>query len=172
MNRVKYSRREYREEYLQSKEWRDLRIRFMPNERLCARCKQNTATDVHHTRYRNIVDVKMHDLVALCRDCHKLVHKAIELGLLYKSHNVKSVVRLKSCAIQSILKRRSKKIVIERWLTEKISRLLPNDKKRICGILCIPMPNDFSEFIGIVVSWYKFDQIRHIVETRPWQKEL
>lgn len=75
-HKVKYTRREYREEYLQSEEWKTLREIIIGAGPICQCCEQK-ATDVHHMVYRNIVDIKISDLIPVCRKCHDLIHTAI-----------------------------------------------------------------------------------------------
>lgn len=76
-HKVKYTRQEYREEYLQSEEWKTLRKVILNAAPTCQCCDQ-PATDVHHMVYRNIVDIKITDLLPVCRNCHKLIHVAID----------------------------------------------------------------------------------------------
>lgn len=77
--KVKYTRKEYREEYLQSHEWKSLRGLILSASPDCQCCIEK-ANDVHHLVYRNIVDVKVTDLLPVCRSCHTLIHEAIKDG--------------------------------------------------------------------------------------------
>lgn len=76
--KVKYNRHEYREEYLKSDEWKTLRSQVLDTKPLCQCCKKILATDVHHLVYRNIVDIKITDLLPVCRACHEYIHTAID----------------------------------------------------------------------------------------------
>lgn len=75
-HKVKYTRREYRDEYLKSPEWVSLRETILKSSPDCQCCKKK-ANDVHHLIYRNFVDTKVTDLLPVCRDCHGLIHEAI-----------------------------------------------------------------------------------------------
>lgn len=76
-HKVKYTRKEYREEYLNSEEWKNLRNTIMSSEPDCQCCGKK-ASDVHHMTYRNIVDIKLTDLLPVCRSCHDYIHEAIK----------------------------------------------------------------------------------------------
>ena len=91
-HKVKYTRKEYREEYLQSEEWKTLRKTIMDAGPNCQCCDQK-ATDVHHLVYRNIVDIKITDLLPVCRKCHDLIHQAIRDGWI--SQEIKDLENIK-----------------------------------------------------------------------------
>jgi len=65
----------YHNIYLKSKEWkhkRDLIMKYYNFE--CQKCG-NTAIDLHHLNYNNMLNEKFEDLIPLCRNCHNLEHK-------------------------------------------------------------------------------------------------
>lgn len=66
-------------DYLQSKEWQDVRNRvFQKRGRSCERCGkdlQGKIADVHHKTYKNLFNEKLEDLEVLCRPCHQDEHK-------------------------------------------------------------------------------------------------
>lgn len=65
----------YREVYLHSEHWKNLRIQaFKEWGRHCHRCPATSRLDVHHLRYRNLYDVTVQDLQILCRKCHEREH--------------------------------------------------------------------------------------------------
>lgn len=65
----------YREVYLYSAHWLQLRLRKLLHAgRKCQRCGIGGNLDIHHKNYRDIYDVEMDDLEALCRTCHQLEH--------------------------------------------------------------------------------------------------
>jgi hypothetical protein len=95
MAKVKYNRKEYREEYLNSPEWKAIRdlVFFEPLE--CQCCKNTLATDLHHMVYRDIVDIKISDLLPVCRSCHDFIHQAITDGYIStKPEKLKTIERL------------------------------------------------------------------------------
>jgi hypothetical protein len=85
-HKVKYNRQEYREEYLKSDEWKSLRNIVMNSKPLC-QCCSKTASDVHHLVYRNLVDIKITDLLPVCRSCHDTIHKAIDCQYISQNPN-------------------------------------------------------------------------------------
>ena len=85
--KVKYNRHEYRTEYLRSDEWKALRNQVMNLHCVCE-CCGDKATDVHHMVYRNLVDIKVTDLLPVCRECHNLKHKAIDDKYIPKDGDV------------------------------------------------------------------------------------
>jgi hypothetical protein len=80
MEKVKYNRHEYREEYLKSNEWKTLRELVLKIDCNCQCCRSRKANDVHHLVYRNIVDITIGDLIPVCRSCHEYIHQAIDDG--------------------------------------------------------------------------------------------
>lgn len=65
----------YREVYLKSEHWHDLRWKKLNSmNRKCEKCGRVKRLDVHHLDYRNIYDVELTDLQVLCRRCHTLEH--------------------------------------------------------------------------------------------------
>ena len=65
----------YREVYLFSDHWKELRLQaFAKHGRYCHGCKSEQRLDVHHLRYRDIFDVAVDDLQILCRECHEKEH--------------------------------------------------------------------------------------------------
>ena len=79
--KVKYNKQKYRNEYLKSEEWLNLRSVILKPQPSCQCCGKK-ASDVHHLVYRNIVDVKITDLLPVCRKCHTLIHEAINDGYI------------------------------------------------------------------------------------------
>jgi hypothetical protein len=92
-HKVKYNRQEYRQEYLKSDEWRSLRNVVMSSKPTC-QCCDNSASDVHHLVYRNLVDVKVTDLLPVCRSCHDIIHEAISCQ--YISQDPKDIINIKN----------------------------------------------------------------------------
>lgn len=68
------------ERYLQSEEWEVLRQKvFDRDRRRCRRCGERKSLHCHHLHYENLYDEPLEDLVTMCKDCHKEVHKFPEL---------------------------------------------------------------------------------------------
>ena len=80
MEKVHYSRREYRDEYLNSPEWREKSRYILDRDKRCMICIQAKATDVHHLCYDRLHNEAEEDLIAVCRPCHNFIHKYRELS--------------------------------------------------------------------------------------------
>lgn len=62
--------------YLQSDHWKELRARKLKEAKYkCQCCGKARPLDVHHNNYRSIYDVKLSDLLAVCRRCHNAIDK-------------------------------------------------------------------------------------------------
>lgn len=77
----------YRDTYLKSDHWKDLRLRKMVSKRaICCLCGESKFfNDVHHIVYRNLYDVRLSDLRVLCRRCHSLVHDVLDSNVSIRS---------------------------------------------------------------------------------------
>jgi len=84
MNKVKYTRTEYRNEYLKSDEWIQKRNNYISTNQMCEKCGKQ-ATEVHHIEYRNLMDITNECLMSVCRECHIFIHECIETKLIAKS---------------------------------------------------------------------------------------
>jgi hypothetical protein len=68
-------RREY-DRYLESPEWEKKRAAILKRANyVCEGCLENQATQVHHLTYNHIFNEFMFELVAICSDCHRRIHK-------------------------------------------------------------------------------------------------
>lgn len=66
----------YRQIYLKSDHWRDLRQTALEKAGCkCSNCGCGGTLDVHHERYKSIYNVTQDDLSVLCRKCHKAEHE-------------------------------------------------------------------------------------------------
>lgn len=65
-------------QYLKSEHWKNIRNRFIKSKRynwLCFICNKELKNPViHHKTYKNIWKEKLHNLVAVCKWCHKDIH--------------------------------------------------------------------------------------------------
>jgi len=141
MHKVKYNRFEYRQEYLRSKEWKDLRNLILGTSCDCQCCNIVKATDVHHLVYRNIVDVTVNDLLPVCRECHNLIHQAIKDEFISQDPKLFNQIKKRTINIRNNKRYEvwHKWIVSKHYLTDKqlntISYLQPFVIKRISGML-------------------------------------
>ena len=71
------SRRDwYRKSYLKSRHWRKVRRKALAKARYrCTNCGSRVNLTVHHLTYERIGHEKLSDLVCLCWDCHKKIHR-------------------------------------------------------------------------------------------------
>lgn len=65
----------YRNVYLKSDHWKELRARKIRENPTCQRCPSFAGVDVHHVNYKSLFDVEMSDLLSLCRQCHDKEHQ-------------------------------------------------------------------------------------------------
>lgn len=64
----------YREEYLKSDHWKELKVRKLVVNPTCEICNSKKFLDVHHLDYKNLYDVLLTDLQTLCRRHHAEQH--------------------------------------------------------------------------------------------------
>lgn len=90
--------------YLKSKHWIQLRKKYIPSDMRCSMCQEiSKSLQLHHLSYKNIGNEQETDLVPLCENCHKLIHKIpkehIKSSLYYrpKHKSVKKHKRSKCC---------------------------------------------------------------------------
>lgn len=115
MGKIKYTRKEYREEYLRSDEWKKIRDSIMSSNPDCQCCKEKKASDLHHMVYRHIVDIKVTELLPVCRECHSYIHQAINDN--YISQDIKDIeeIRIKTINLRKDEGYKS----FRKWLTSK-----------------------------------------------------
>lgn len=65
----------YRNVYLKSNHWFDLKNSKLKESNCCAFCLSTKKLDVHHLNYKNLYDVELNDLLVVCRACHLKLHK-------------------------------------------------------------------------------------------------
>ena len=80
-------RRLYREEYLKSEHWKQLRSEKLKLNPVCEECGRPDFVEPHHLEYKNLYDVLVTDLKTLCRACHDKKHDVV------KRHRKKFVPR-------------------------------------------------------------------------------
>lgn len=170
MNKVKYTREEYRNEYLKSKEWQDLRSLVMNSKPECQCCHKKQATDVHHLIYKNLVDITIKELLPVCRECHKFIHKAIDDD--YISQDPKDLEEIKQKTIHILMDEEYENL--RKWLSdyhnlsEEEIRIIEKDKtffliKRIRGLTKKQV--DINNITEVKFSGKQILKIRDTIKT-------
>lgn len=154
-HKIKLGRREYREEYLHSEHWINLRdsvIQKYPNCFLC----DDPAVDVHHIRYRNLYNViPEKDLCSLCRKCHNIVHKFLKLHKIYNKDVLTKAFEIHKSNL-------GKKIILDEKKINKIKSCSPLQQQRIRGELKITTSVHWERLLNGEISiplWEKIDGI-------------
>lgn len=81
---IRLSRREYRNEYLQSKDWRHKAEFVLARDPICKICDEAKSVDPHHLTYERIPFELETDLAGVCRKCHNRIHRHIMLSRISK----------------------------------------------------------------------------------------
>ena len=70
MSKLQYS------EYLKSPHWLEVRARILKRDNYrCVACPASQQLHVHHMTYQHLGMEKEYELITLCADCHKILHK-------------------------------------------------------------------------------------------------
>jgi len=155
------SRNEYRQEYLQSGDWKYKRSIILNKDPLCFICDKNKSTDCHHLTYERIGFENLEtDLIGVCRGCHNRIHKYE----LLKS--IKNKYELKEIFFKSY-----KNYVIKENLYNKILELNNNSKLLISGLFKIPI-SSFSLLKNKQVDYFKMQKIFQLIKSPVKPKKL
>lgn len=172
--KVKYTQKEYREEYLNSAEWKNLRSTILSTNPDC-QCCGKLATDVHHMVYRNIVDVKITDLLPVCRNCHNELHTAINCEWLSQQAKDIDGIRIKSLKINFD----EDYVNYKQWISQK--HFLSEEEKQLIKDLQGFIMQKISALVKRNVWYDKLDsmkfsgkqilQIRKIIQTGLYRRK-
>jgi len=67
---------EWYKDYLKSTEWREKRRLVLDRcNNICEGCMREVASEVHHLTYVNVGKEFLFELIGICVDCHKRIHK-------------------------------------------------------------------------------------------------
>ena len=179
MRKVKYTRKEYREEYLQSEEWKKLRNLIMDSKPSC-QCKgcKNDACDPHHMVYRDIVDVKVSDILPVCRGCHNLIHEAIKNNYIPKEESQKtSLLKIKEKTINITEDKKYQRY--KKWLNsnhfldeETVSKIKEYQQivlKQVGGLKRRYI-QDIKELKRIEFSGKQIEKVRKLIQSVVYRK--
>jgi 5-methylcytosine-specific restriction endonuclease McrA len=166
----KMTRAEYRNEYLQSPEWKALRQSFLKNkDGLCEKCC-NQGNDVHHTKYLfNLTDSEQKQrLMLLCRPCHNLVHDAMKYNYLWFPHQKEDVLNLDEKKIKEKVSYMRKKHLVSMML---IGDIVKNNTVHginlACGVLKLPRSVFYSIPPNLKATGEQIERLKWIAKTKP-----
>lgn len=174
--KVKYTRNEYRKEYLNSDEWKNLRDQVIASKPNCQCCHKFLAHDVHHLVYRNLVDVKVSDILPVCRSCHNLIHRAINDGFISQREDQVDAIREQT--INILNNQEYKNFCLwakqKHFLQEEELKLLHDDRvtswaiRRISGL--VKRKLDYDTVKEVKFTGRQIIKIRKILETSLWRR--
>jgi hypothetical protein len=81
---MKHPQYELYRAYLNTPEWKAIRMEIISVKKCCERCKSTYRLEVHHKSYRNLFNEGLNDLELLCNTCHKKEHNKPEKVKLKK----------------------------------------------------------------------------------------
>lgn len=125
MNKTEY------QNYLKSDHWKNLKSeKEKSRSKRCAICGDDRLVDLHHLRYKNIVDVDTSDLRWLCRRCHFLTHDLIKEGkLVFKGTSHHSIFASTKAAVKKALGFHGK----DKVFIQPVGELRPSRTNRKAG---------------------------------------
>jgi 5-methylcytosine-specific restriction endonuclease McrA len=168
---VHLGRSAYRNEYLQSEEWAELRMKILRRapDGKCEKCLSSRATDVHHMDYR-VLSVPgfetRNQLIALCRPCHELVEDAKKLKLLPPVHYRPHIRELTAEAVAKARKEHNRKFKWDEQMSLRMAAMQTTGQRLVCGILKRSMPSafplSFNSWLGITVTRSQKERIEKV----------
>lgn len=174
-HKTSFTRKDYREDYLKSPEWENLRSIILFSKPNCQCCNNVLAKDVHHLVYRNWVDVKVSDLMPVCRNCHKYIHQAIKDGFIKQNPEKLEEIRIET---QTILENEKFKTFLKwaktkHFLSKEELQIIDEDRftnfsiKRISGLMKKTL--HYHSLAEMKFTGRQILQIRKILKTAVWR---
>ena len=84
--------------YLRSKHWKLKRKEYLESkyyENCCSMCKKETkGIHIHHITYKRVGNELLSDLVALCADCHRIMHNLMAVPVNKSNKKTKKQIQL------------------------------------------------------------------------------
>jgi 5-methylcytosine-specific restriction endonuclease McrA len=115
----------YRNVYLKSSHWKDLRQKKLQANPMCEECGSTNRVEPHHINYKSLYNVDLADLKTLCRVCHNKVHTELDTQKRTASHRGSSKVYKRE------LKLRVRHLQKETGISKQIIRQLIREGKII-----------------------------------------
>lgn len=76
------------EEYINSSQWKDKRLRRLRKDKFrCRTCWNEDNLQVHHLTYERLGHEEIDDLITLCRECHEAITNVIR-GRRYDNSDI------------------------------------------------------------------------------------
>ncbi len=146
----------YRDVYLKSDDWKSLRAAKLWHQNgRCQVCGEvSQSNDVHHVKYKRLLDVTLLDLKVLCRTCHNATHALLDkYPLLKKLHTPK----LWKTVIDHLKKGERHAKALEK------SKRLPSGKRKRMSVI-VPMFSGARAQLVLSGAVFK--------SRMPWRDEL
>src|SRR2546430_423236 len=105
------------EKYIESDEWKLMRMRIIRRDRVCVVCGIRVRLDIHHFTYLHFEHELDEELVAICRWHHDKVHYNA-LGVKLKFSEKRMIVRLLRLIVKG-----KQKIQSQYWVDRFADRL-------------------------------------------------
>jgi hypothetical protein len=151
-NMIKFSRFEYRNEYLKSDEWRAKSKYILGRDIDCKICDKERSCDTHHLTYKNLPFENLdEDLIGVCRKCHNKIHSSIFLAEISNLSKLKEKLKLFS-----------KNFTINKGFVARLNNLNISLKKKASAILKVNLEN-FDSLIGVKISPTRHYQLGHLI---------
>lgn len=155
MEKIHYSRKEYREQYLRSEEWRLLSRAILLRDPVCRLCENKPSQDSHHLSYERIHHERPDDLIGICRTCHNYIHSHKELSGISNLRLLK--LRYKESKQDWFF---HQQIFNQTQLTRN-----PNVRRLVAGILKVPS-DKLSELIGQKINYFIWLKIQRAIKSK------
>lgn len=155
MEKIHYTRKEYREIYLRSEEWRDKSVFILQRDPICRVCDKKPSVDAHHLTYERIHHERESDLIGICRTCHNFIHAHKELSSIFDLSRLRETIALAK-----------KGHIMDAQLMSRIENSHHGAMKLIAGVLKIPA-HRFNALIGRKISFFKKTRIQSILKMPP-----
>lgn len=96
-------------QYLRSEHWKEFKIRCRrAGMNFCKVCGIGDEIHLHHQTYERIGAELLEDVVPLCKDCHKQLHRWLKQERVGVDFTGKSVESLKNCRQPKRVKKKRK----------------------------------------------------------------
>lgn len=115
-------KRYYREIYLQSDHWKNLRKEKLEKNPNCEKCGKSYSLDIHHKEYKGLYDVSISDLQTLCRICHDKEHAKKKFKKIKQDSKLKHLQKEAEIfkSVWEIFHSKSPNLILINWILDSI----------------------------------------------------